>query len=156
MQKLMITLPVNSMAAKNGRNVSTNASTKSSHPTTGEPNVPVASFVPPTSNPVTTASYTVWPLFAATNGAFLSKHSNQPMVHSPTSSTTLERCTCGDSEAYFQGSDADPKHGTVQGNGHGPPTYSCMSSPVFEMVRHESLTVSLASPITRQIFQYLG
>ena len=31
-----------------------------------------------------------------------------------------------------------------------------MSSPVFEMLRHEGLTVSLDSPIMRQILQYLG
>ena len=67
------------------------------------------------------------------------------------------RTAFGDSEVFFKYSQGDKyTHGVVQGNGKGPPTYACMSSPIFEMMREEGLGSWIETPITRKILQYLG
>jgi hypothetical protein len=66
------------------------------------------------------------------------------------------RTSWNDSEAYFVGSDSSPTHGVVQGNGHGPPTYAAVSTPIFEMMRAEGLGAQITTAITHDQMDYLG
>jgi len=66
------------------------------------------------------------------------------------------RTSYGDSLQSFTGTPHDPIHGLCQGNGHGPATWACVSSPVFDMLRAEGHGASLLTPITKQRLSYLG
>jgi hypothetical protein len=66
------------------------------------------------------------------------------------------RMAFGNSELTWTAGLEDSAHGTIQGNGLGPPTYLCTSAPIYKMMEAEGLGAKIVTSITQQVMEYLG
>jgi hypothetical protein len=64
----------------------------------------------------------------------------------------------GDSKHYYRGEKWESEegilpHGNGQGNGNGPSLWSCISSPLLNILREEGFGITFETPMTHQVLR---